>query len=51
MENNQKCEINMFQEVIARGKKLFMYLSILHFILRKTLTKKGLCLGGSFSFS
>ena len=43
----------MFQEEIARGKKLFMYLFVLNFISRKTLNKellkKGRCLEGSLS--
>ena len=44
-----KYEITLFQDEIAWGKKLFMYLLVLHFILRKTLYKKDLCIGGSLS--
>ena len=46
---SSKLEIIVFQEGIAFGKKLFIYLSVLHFILLKTLSKNGLCLGGSLS--
>ena len=34
---HSKCAINMFQEAIASGKKLFMYLFDLHINSRKVL--------------
>ena len=44
-----KCVIKLLQDPIPSGKKLFEYPFVLHFISRKTLDKKGLRLGGSFS--
>ena len=49
-----KCLINIFQEEIASGKKLFMYLFDLHNISLKVFRgiplNKPLGLGGSLSF-
>ena len=54
MECYQNVLINMFQEAIASGKKLFMYLDDLSLISRQLLLtfalyKKDLRFGGSFS--
>ena len=38
-----------FQEEIASGKKLFLYLSLLNFISRKTVFRKGWRYGGNLS--
>ena len=43
-ENRQNVR---FQEVIAWGKKLLIYLFVLHFILQRILTEESLWLGGS----
>ena len=49
-----KCLINVSQEEIASGKKLYLYLFDLHIISRKVLRilplNKALELGGSLSF-
>ena len=50
---SSKCLIKIFQEAIASGKKLFMYLFDLHIISRKVLRmlplNEALQLGGSLS--
>ena len=51
---SSKCLIKIFQEAIASGKKLFIYLFDLHIISRKVLRvfplNRALHFGGNLSF-